>query len=68
MTKLEKEVFDYLKQIEFNDVDISLVKMYINMCTKVGWKDALGIIDEHEIKHIRSLMKQYGTKEMKSIL
>lgn len=58
--ELEKEVFDYLTQIGFNDVDLPLVKMYITMCNKPGWKDGLKIIDPHEIQYIKKLIKDYN--------
>lgn len=60
MTNLEKRVFDYLNEIEFNNVDLPLVQMYITMCKKEGWRDALGIIDTHEIQYIKKLINDYS--------
>jgi len=58
MTKLEKEVANYLEEIGFLQPKID-ASIYISMCKNKGWKDGLGIIDPHEIAHIRKLMKKY---------
>ena len=58
-TVLEKQVMNYLTKIGFNDVDISMSRMYINYVQKPGWKDAMGLIDPNEITEIRSLIKKY---------
>lgn len=59
MENLEKEVANYLQEIGFTQPEKDAL-IYIPFCKKKGWKDGLGIIDPHEITHIRKLIKKYS--------
>ena len=56
---MENQIANYLESIGFTD-PVKMTNLYIDYLKLPGNTDSLGLIDPHEIAHIRSIMKSYA--------